>query len=204
MKSANGRDVGGSKKVLIEFGGPFQWLDPTNPDYLFNASVASKSGLYFWSVMTQEVELVYYVGETGRSFAKRHEEHLLAYIGGLYRFYDAVALRRGDKYLLWPGMWQGERIARAEKYIADLPTLAPQLGAFLRVLRLYVAPIETEPRVRKRVEAGLADAFYRLGDGRHLQDNDIRYNRRQLGEDEMVVQVSCSAAILGWPSSLAV
>lgn len=64
------------ESMIVEFVGPLSWLGGTGIPSIFEAEIGKRSGLYLWTVPLDAGELVYYVGETGRSFAQRMLEHL--------------------------------------------------------------------------------------------------------------------------------
>lgn len=65
------------------------------------AAVAARPGIYLWTVATPDGDdLVYYVGETARSFADRLTEHLKEQLSGAYRIYDPEPFGAGTKQLL--------------------------------------------------------------------------------------------------------
>jgi hypothetical protein len=58
-------------------------------------------GIYIWAFRFREQHWVYYLGETGKSFLQRHLEHITLYYEGYYRIYDAAALARGERKVVW-------------------------------------------------------------------------------------------------------
>ena len=85
----------------LSFSGPFAWLPGGDLEWLSEATVGKEPGIYLWTVLAPEGELVYYLGETGRSFGRRMEEHLQEQLSGRYRLYEPEEFFRGGKRLLW-------------------------------------------------------------------------------------------------------
>jgi hypothetical protein len=65
-------------EMIIHFYGPYSWVDDRGVDYIFTADIGQKAGLYLWTIKLAGGELIYYVGETGRSFSTRMLEHFRA------------------------------------------------------------------------------------------------------------------------------
>ena len=70
--------------LTIEFYGPFSWTSTDDSTSVFKSSIAAKLGVYLWTVSTSEGELIYYVGQTGRSFSVRMREHFEQQLSGMY------------------------------------------------------------------------------------------------------------------------
>jgi hypothetical protein len=149
-------------------------------------------------------ELIYYVGETGRDFRSRFVQHFKEQLAGWYRLYDPTLMRAGTKRLLWRGMYGRDKEETPTPFIAQLPTLAPALQSYVRLIRFHLAPVEVEARLRKRIEAALA-AHLRAqpGPAGTFQDTDIRYQPRRPNELPVHVVVRTSVALEGLPEALA-
>lgn len=61
--------------MKVHFYGPYSWVDHKDMACIFTAEQGQKAGLYLWTIKLAEGELIYYVGETGRSFRTRMLEH---------------------------------------------------------------------------------------------------------------------------------
>ena len=191
-------------ELTLQFEGPYSWMKDAPDPYVFEAPAAKKPGIYLWTVPTPSGELVFYVGETGRDFATRLTEHLRDQLAGIYRIYDPEHFARGHKKLLWGGMLGKLREPSLSDFIAKLPTVAPALAAFARMMRFQLAPLDCDAPLRQRVEAAIADHFYAqeglVGD---FQDDDISYRRSPLA-DSYVVKCSWSCALKGAPDVLTI
>lgn len=192
-----------NNSLHLQFSGPFI-LCGTNGVSALDAEIASKAGLYLWTVRTHEGVLVEYVGETGVSFAERSRQHMVQCLGGYYRIWDASLLRQGKRELVWGGMWQKHRRNSMAEFISVYTDLAPKILDYLSVIDVFVAPLDSTQRIRRRIERALWDS---LGDqpppvSTFLQDS-IRHNtRRKFEEEPVAVSISCAQAIEGLPSQL--
>lgn len=90
----------------IHWYGPYNFIQNKN---LFASQICHKSGVYLWTVPFGNKYLVYYVGQTGASFAVRSVQHLQNYLNGFYRVYDPDKFVKGEKVLIWGGMWKPDR-----------------------------------------------------------------------------------------------
>lgn len=135
----------------------------------------------------------YYIGETGTTFTQRLQQHLAAYLFGVYQFYDPSRFAVGTKKLVWEGTWRAGTERGFVQFARDLPRLAPVLHSFLSTHRLLLVPMNGEERLRRRIEGALAKA---LGHGTDssLQDPEIRYQFRT--PEESPITVSAHAATL--------
>lgn len=91
--------------LTVPFEGPFSWQGLPGAPSIFESSVGRASGIYLWTVPQDGYELIYYVGETGRTFATRMQEHYKEHAAGFYHLNDADALTQGRRELVWPGLW---------------------------------------------------------------------------------------------------
>lgn len=189
--------------LTLRFAGPYSWPGTPDAPSLFDAPEADQPGIYLWTVPLPEGHLVYYVGETGRSFATRLREHYLEHAAGMYHLYEPDAFARGEKSMVWPGLWDREDRKTVQECIEAYPQLAPTIAKMTSVLRFFLAPMDCDQRTRKRVEGALARALYEApGKAGEFQERGIRYERRR--EDERAIQVKLATAVplLGVPEEL--
>ena len=59
------------EELVVEIKGPYSFLKNSDYPSFFNTSLIERKGIYLWTVPYTDSELVYYVGETGRSFRIR-------------------------------------------------------------------------------------------------------------------------------------
>lgn len=189
-----------NEAITLGFHGPFSWMGTGNTESVHESMLARNAGIYLWTIEVQDGHLVYYVGETGRSFAARLREHLRDQLAGLYHIHAPTQFARGEKSMLWPGIYDKHTPGRLEDYVDRLPDLVAPLCSFIRMMRFHLAPIETNPRLRKRIEAALSDCFLsqpgRIGD---FQESGVRYHRRRPDEPPIRIQLLSNVPILGLP-----
>lgn len=174
-------------EVHLRFHGPFK-LCGHEGRILFDEEKAKLAGIYLWTVRFRDGFLINYVGETGVSFYKRMKEHAIQCMGGNYRICDPEWLRKGEKRILWNGMWRkGTRNLMqvfADKYVE----LAPVIKEYLETLDIFIAPIQTNKRIRQRIEGAIAFSLREqpppIGP---FMSEDVRYFCRK--EKEMPIQV---------------
>ena len=144
--------------------------------------------------------LVYYVGETGSSFANRLLQHVQSYLNGFYRVFDPEAFGKGEKVLIWGGMWKTDR--REPKLICDFidrqPELVPKILLLLKQFRIFLAPVNEEKRIIERLEAEIARSINQQeGIVGRFQDSDIRYRPTRPTEQQLRVVMTFPQQIMG-------
>jgi hypothetical protein len=189
--------------LMLSFTGPYSWLPGRLPS-VFEAPAASSPGIYLWTVeTTPHGELVYYVGETGRDFRSRFVEHLKEQVSGYYRLYDPAAMLQGDKRLLWRGLYGRGAEPTLAPFIENLERLAPPLRTFIGFVRFYLGPLEVDSRLRRRIEAAIADHLYGQSGPANFQDAGIRYDRRHPDEAPTEVRLDGVSTLRGLPEVVA-
>ena len=94
-------DTGGCQHaVTLNFVGPFSWAGTSEAPSLCESEAGKESGIYLWTVRRPEGELVYYVGETGRSFADRMCDHFREHASGGYNLHSPEEFRQGQRVRL--------------------------------------------------------------------------------------------------------
>ncbi|MBC7911226.1 MAG: hypothetical protein H7Y30_12035 [Pyrinomonadaceae bacterium] len=184
----------------IKFAGPLWSVESENHPTVFQSPVSSLPGIYLWTVPYNDSELVYYVGETGRSFAVRTKEHFQAHLSGMYEIYDANEFSQGRKVLLWKGMWKRGTESMMAEFLKRHNELAPHIHGMLHLYRLYLAPCDCEKRLRLRIEAAIAASLYKQpGIVGQFQEPGISYCPRRADEEPVHVALDCDSDILGLP-----
>lgn len=193
-----------SQTYELEWCGPYKWYG-TEDDCIFTRSEAKESGIYLWTIPFKKQHLTYYVGETGKSFASRHTWHARNYMHGLYRVYDPDQFGKGMKILVWGGMWKpGKRDPRFMlEFLNRYSKFSSVIYEFLGKLRIFLAPLDADRRVRKRIEAAIATPLREqpglIGE---FQNGDIRYHPRRTDEDPISVKMKAFEDILGLSAEL--
>lgn len=191
--------------LTVPFEGPFSWQGLPGAPSIFESSVGRASGIYLWTVPQDGYELIYYVGETGRTFATRMQEHYKEHAAGFYHLNDADALTQGRRELVWPGLWHvGERATPAS-CVRQFLKLAPLIAALSSMYRFYVAPVECPTRLRRRIEAAIASVL--VGSPPPVgtfQEEGIRYHGRKEDEEPVTCQFVNYDNLRGLPCELVV
>jgi hypothetical protein len=183
--------------IRLHFSGPFGWIQRDGVPSIFNATEGKGKGLYLWTVDGPGGELVYYVGETSRSFAQRHIEHLKEHLAGAYHLFEPEATLQGKKVDVWPGIYGSPSRPSVEAWLDHYPQFAATAAKLARVYRFFLADAAWDARLRHRVEAAISTAL-RESD-HNFQDDNVRYRPRRSDELELEVEIGCSSRLLGLP-----
>jgi hypothetical protein len=188
--------------VSLDFHGPFK-LCGTAGKLLFDQEEAQLAGIYLWTVQSQGGFLVNYVGETGTSFHKRMKDHMVQCMGGNYRICDAKWLLKGERKILWNGMWRKGTRNLMSVFVERYVELAPKIKAYLEVLDIFVAPIQVDKRIRRRIEGAIAFSLRReLAPIGSFITEDVRYSGRKDGETPIQAMIRSSERLLGLESQI--
>jgi len=188
--------------IVLNWTGPFSFTSEVERSLLQNPE-GEHSGIYCWGVRTHGGLLPHYVGETGSSFARRHVEHFEEYARGTYSTRDADAFTAGREIILFEGpLWKKEGWRLKQPFIDNFAELSSQVAKTLDLIELYVAPLEAERRIRRRIEGAIVDVFYSLPE-EHLGlfPLGLRVWRRQPSEAAIRVTNLEPPSILGFPDS---
>ena len=186
--------------IDLTWYGPFLWFGKDDAS-VFQFSQASRPGIYLWTVPHQDGHLIYYVGETGKSFTERLTAHAKEYLSGTYRIYEPNKFALGEKELIWPDTWMQGTQRLIPEFMARYEELAPLLQEFLLKMRIFLGPIETDARTRKRIEAEIAKTTTHLAVRTNkFQETEIRYARRTPDENPVTVRMKSTVRILDLPS----
>lgn len=190
--------------LQVCFSGPFAWMDAPDAPSVFHAIPAQTPGIYLWTVNRGDGHLVAYVGESGRCICTRLAEHYMEHAAGRYSLHDPVRYRLGEKHEIWPGHYGKDGRDLGDCVRASIQ-LAAQITELARQVRFFVAPIECETRIRRRLEAAIVDALFAVpGVVGTFQDRGVRYQRRRSGET--VIKASLNTpdgqVVLGLPTMI--
>jgi len=185
-----------SKVYNLKWYGPYEWYGRNS---IFAHPLGKEVGIYLFTVPFEGNHLIYYVGETGRSFTQRFLEHTQAYLSGLYRVYEPTQFMSGKKVLVWGGMWKtSTRINRMEEFLNRYSELSPIITQFLQCMRVFIAPLKEEKKIIERIEAAVAQQLYgQTGIVGAFQDNDIRYRPKRNDEEPIIIKMSQTENLLG-------
>jgi hypothetical protein len=187
-------------EIIVPFAGPFAWPGTPDTPSVFDGDEARKAGIYLWTVPLPEGHLVYYVGETGRSFNIRLGQHYEELVSARYHVYSAVEFARGEKLTLWPGRWDVTDRKSDAECLANCSRLSGQIREMMIVFRFFLAPLSCDKRTRQRIEAAIAQPLYAVpGKVGAFQDQGVRYDPRMPDEQTIACIVSSPVPLLGVP-----
>jgi len=189
--------------MKIEFNGPYSWSNENGIASVFDNPFSKKQGIYLWTVPQKEGELVYYIGETGRSFSIRMLEHLKEHLAGFYHLYDPIKMQNGIKDSVWPGYYDKNNRKAITDIINNSVGNTAVAYELTKVYKFYLAPTEIEDRLRRRIEAAIAIHLYNQpGIIGSFQDDGIRYAPRKEREEPVQVTIEAPNMICGLPNEI--
>lgn len=186
-------------RLSVKWYGPYSFVG-CEADNVFDCLMGEKKGVYLFTIPFEGKYLVYYVGETGVSFATRLLQHVQSYLNGFYRIFDPEEFVNGNKVLLWGGMWKTDR--RNPKLISEFidrhEEFAPKILVFLKSFRIFLAPIDGDKRIIERIEAEIARSLNQQeGLIGAFQDKDVRYRPTKPNEQQFRVLMTFPQPIMG-------
>jgi hypothetical protein len=187
--------------MRLSWLGPFFW-----PGY-GSTTVPAVSSVYLWTVESRhhgypEGYFLYLAGETNnarRRFGPR--EHTESLRLGKWTILDIESMQRCERREIWHGsQWTGITPGPA-----DHAKIEEGSRRMMADLRLFVAEMPDERRLRQRVEAaimlGLYDTPAPLCD---LPDRGMHLRPRRSDEAPITVTNVCSSQIYGLPETMSV
>jgi hypothetical protein len=194
--------VVGLEEIMVAFQGPYR-LAGRREETVFCARDADRPGIYLWcSPSLNEEGWIHYIGETSQSFKIRFMDHLQKQLSGAYSIYDTAELRSGFLVKKWTGYgWKRERgWEDLLKFIDQHTTLSPDLCEYIRFCEIFLAAVEGDSDIRKRVEAALV-RYLREQSGQ-VADliTGIRAKFYPPTDRRFLVSFSCTKRLRGFPS----
>jgi len=204
MQTGNAEPVKPSEEVVVSFSGPFSWpgmLDA--PSVFFDAEVRRLSGIYLWTVPLPEGHLIYYVGETERSFEVRLLEHYKEHATCMYHLYSPAEFARGEKVVMWPGRYDSADRKSIKECIAQYAKFSSLANEIAHIYRFFLAPLSCEQRIRRRIEAAIAGALYAApGLAGIFQDRGIHYAPKTADEAPLGCVLTSPVPLIGLPERI--
>jgi hypothetical protein len=187
--------------MIISFAGPFSWEGAVNAPSIYDVPEGREPGVYLWTVPLQEGHLIYYVGETGKSFGEGLRQHYREYFAAKYHVYSPAEFARGERVALWPGFWGDENGANRkskEECQANRERLNPSIQQMVSILRFFVAPLSCQPRTRWRIKDAISQPLFALpGKVGAFQELGLRRRQRKKDEEPIDCFVSSPVRLLG-------
>lgn len=150
--------------IQLRWEGPFSWPSRNfqgDEKCLNDAMVASRCGIYLWTVEYSGGYLIYAAGITRRPFTKRFQEHTRAYLNGVYTIFDVPSLKNGIRKEIWRGFWFKKRsIQKQIEYENRFNEIYMATKDLLSNYRVFVAPVDPAPRLLERIEAAIMNLLY--------------------------------------------
>jgi hypothetical protein len=187
-------------EISLPFFGPFSWTGTPDGPSVYEVDGVRKAGIYLWTVPLPDGHLIYYVGETGRSFDVRLRQHYEELAAARYHVYSAVEFARGEKLCVWPGHWDATDRQSDEECQANCARLSEQIQEMMLAVRFFLAPTTCDKRIRRRIEAAIAQGLYATpGIVGTFQDQGIHYWPRMSHEEPIKCVASSPVPLLGLP-----
>ncbi len=191
----------GPKIFTIQFDGPHPAYSETK-DVLADCKHRKAGGIYFWAIKVGDSFRLTHIGQTGTSFYQRMKEHIINTLGGNYRISDADALARGEVKSLWEGLWREGHRERLPEFLHDSTRLFEAAKRNLKMEKIFLAPIVTEDRMRRRIEGAIAKQIRKDKTASSLFPPDIRVLGRLTTESPIPVRIITPVKVLGLPEQL--
>jgi len=201
-KQTVGTSSGVSMSLHVHFAGPFRLCSET-ADLLADCPLRNGTGLYIWAVKQIAGSYrVSYLGETKKSFYERTKEHIVQTLGGNYRVIDADKMCEGVQHVTWDGLWRKATRDKLPDFLFNYEAFAPLIKRYLFGHDIFVAPLDCDVRLQRRVEGALAQQLRSSVEASSLLPSDIRYAVRSADEVAVTVLVSADADIEGLPQEM--
>ncbi len=196
------RAASSTPKILtVKFDGPHPAFSETR-DVLADCKSRKAGGIYFWAIRVGDSFRITHIGQTGTSFYHRMKEHIINTLGGNYRISDSEALAKGESNVLWDGLWREGRRACLPEFLRDSTRLFEEAKRNLKMEKIFVAPLDVEDRMRRRIEGGIAKEIRKDKVASNLFPPDIRVLGRLTTESAIPIRIATSVKILGLPEQL--
>jgi hypothetical protein len=189
------------KLLTVHFDGPYPAYSETQ-DVLAECKHRKSGGVYFWAIKVGPGYRLTHIGQTSTSFYHRMKEYIINTLGGNYRICDPDALERGETKLLWNGLWREGTRERLPEFLRDSSRLFEAAKRNLMLEQIFVAPLEVEDRMRRRIEGAIAKTVRKDKVASSLLPPDIRVLGRLTTEVPTPVRFRVGSKVLGLPEQL--
>ena len=189
------------KLLTVHFDGPYPAYSETQ-DVLADCKHRKAGGVYFWAIKVGDSFRLTHIGQTGTSFYHRMKEYIINTLGGNYRICDPDALERGETKLLWNGMWREGTRERLPEFLRDSSRLFEAAKRNLMLEQIFIAPLDVEDRMRRRIEGAIAKSVRKDKTASSLFPPDVRVLGRLTTEVPLPVRIRVGKKVLGLPEQL--
>ncbi len=111
-------------------------------------------------------------------------------------------LGRGEVKPLWNGLWREGTRQQLPEFLRDSSRLFEAAKRNLKLEKIFVAPIDIEDRMRRRIEGAIAKQIRKDKIAASLFPDDIRVLGRLTTEAPIPVRIVTPVKILGLPEQL--
>ena len=132
------------------------------------------------------------------------KEHVIQTLGGNFRICDPQAMARGEIKVLWDGLWRPGRHSKLPEFLRDGHELFEAARGCFKLEKAFVAPLEAEDRMRRRIEGAIAKQIRKDKAGSSLFPPDVRYLPKLSTETAITIRIVTPKKILGLPEQLEV
>lgn len=173
----------------MEWHGPFVFVPQPGFQCVFNQELATRPGLYLWTIEYERGYLINYVGKAGRGKTKRSlavrlkEDVQWAYSGNDGRVCDPALFRLGK-------IENSFRFSFPD-FLADYQRISTRVHEVYCTYRVFVSPLELEDRTLELVEAGIIRCLRSSGgtSSSFLSNKRLIQASQQLFKARMVMPV---------------
>lgn len=149
--TASPTTLGAQNQLTVTFHGPHVLCNETK-DVLADCAHRKAAGIFLTAVLVGDSYRITHIGQTGTSFYARLKEHVIQTLGGNFRICDPKAMARGEIKVLWDGLWRPGRHANLPEYLRNGPALFEAARECFKLEKAFVAPLDVEDRMRRRIE----------------------------------------------------
>ena len=179
-----------NEKIL----GPFGWPKFENEQM----PLPKITGVYIMAVEYFDGYLPFGVGITRRPMRKRFVEHSRSYLEGNYNILDMDAAQLGRREVLWKGWgWTPVKRTEYENRKSEVTELAKRQ---MSRTRIFVIDMGVAPRLLERLEAAIANHFYKSED--ILFDRGMLCMPRWKSEEPLHITFNCDSKLFGLPAAI--
>ena len=185
----------------LHFHGPFVFSEPGKT--IAGCDFAAYEGIYLWTLSNSSAVYIHYIGET-TNFLKRHKDHLTQMLGLNYGLFSPMAVQEQNPQPVYGGAWRDRSPDPLSNTLTNWLNYRDQIVPYIESIRVYFAPTNFEPGVRKHIEGCIArnlrekHAEYSLF---YPRDNRTGTKKQKLG---VRLAVTCDAPIHGLDSSIGI
>lgn len=201
VKSVKAPPSSEPKLLTVHFDGPYPAYSETQ-DVLADCKHRKAGGVYFWAIKVGPNYRLTHIGQTSTSFYHRMKEYIINTLGGNYRICDPDALERGEAKLLWNGMWREGTRENLPQFLRDSSQLFEAAKRNLMLEQIFIAPLDVEDRMRRRIEGAIAKTVRKDKLASSLLPPDVRVLGRLTTEVPTPVRIRVGSKILGLPEQL--